>query len=117
MIPNGAERLQRLQERAAARAKNPMNIIRRAGHYVASTTKWVSSGAHLRSDEEVDRIVKICEACPEGYFKEGVCTHKSCGCHVMSTQGEKMTLFGVLLGEGMINKIRRTTEHCPIGEW
>lgn len=124
MITNWQEQRERLVREAAEREElrkrsdaKPMGILTKAGHYMVSTAKWVRKGAPERNDEEVNQIIEICKACPQGYFKDGVCTHRSCGCNVMSANDEKVTLVGIVLGRGMANKLRRATEHCPIGEW
>lgn len=86
----------------------------RAGRYVQSTVEWASAGVPERTDEDVNRIAAICVKCE--HFNSGICNHKNCGCGVRTTTGEQ-TLVGIIFGGGMVNKIRRATEHCPIGKW
>lgn len=119
MITNWQEQRERLAREKAEREelRQRPGAVSMVVNYTSSTTKWVSTGARIRTDEEVNRISEICANCPQEYFKDGVCVHPTCGCGVMSSAGEKATLLGRLFGGSMVNKIRRTSEHCPIGEW
>lgn len=78
------------------------SLRKRAVTYATSTAAWLSAGSPLRSAEEVDRIyVEHCAPCPQ--FKAGFCQKCGCACNT----GES----------GLTNKIRRATEHCPLGRW
>lgn len=61
--------------------------------------RWAAAGFKTRAPEETERILAICQSCPEyggetGFLKV-IC--KRCGC---SKQ-----------------KIAFSTEHCPLGKW
>jgi hypothetical protein len=68
--------------------------------YLQSTKDWIISGAKERSDEDVAKLMNICNSCEQ--YKEGVC--KLCGCYVND-------------GSSWTNKLRRDNEHCPLGKW
>jgi hypothetical protein len=91
----------------------------KAARYSKSTVAWMAEGCPVRTDEEVDRIFREhCAVCPGGWFQNDTCTHKDCGCQIRTSAGERITLFGITISAGFVNnKLRRATEHCPIGEW
>lgn len=68
--------------------------------YVQSTTEWVQAGRPSRTDDEVLAILKVCGGCEE--WTGHSC--KICGCEINDSTG-------------WTNKARRTTEHCPKGNW
>lgn len=76
--------------------------------YASSTENWIKAGSPVRTDEEVETILKICQSneCkqfqPHNDGQTGVC--RVCGCEL-----NKMG--------GLVNKIRRATESCPLGKW
>ncbi len=70
-------------------------------HYVGALVRWGKAGFPVREQEEVERIEKeICRPCEQ--YIEGRC--KKCGCNVST-------------GIAIVNKIRMTTETCPLGKW
>lgn len=72
----------------------------RASRYAKSTAHWLAAGRPTRTDAEVARLLDICQACP--LYAGGVCTH--CGCRVNTADGWR-------------NKLRRSTEECPLQYW
>lgn len=94
-------------------------MTRRAVTFINSTMKWQTAGRPIRSDEEVDRIYnEHCGKCP--LLVDLHCTHKDCGCNIVSPTQEKSGFVSRMLtwlSPGLFNKIRRATEHCPIGLW
>ena len=81
-------------------------LVEKIGRYASSTQNWIAAGSPIRNDEEVDAVLKICQGCEQfSVNKDGETGHcKVCGCEV-NRMG------------GMVNKIRRATEHCPLGKW
>lgn len=77
------------------------SLLQQAGSYVAAVTGWVASGSPLRSQEEVDRLLAICQACE--HYRAGVCV--LCGCTVDRRRS------------GWRNKLAMATESCPAGKW
>ena len=74
-------------------------LAKKAGRFARAMVNWAKSGFKLRSQEEVDKVMEICESC---YYFGGetgalkiVC--KKCGC-----AGLKLML---------------STEKCPISKW
>lgn len=81
-------------------------MVEKIGRYATSTQNWIAAGSPIRNDEEVEAALKICQGCEQfSANKDGETGHcKLCGCEV-NRMG------------GMVNKIRRATEHCPLGKW
>lgn len=73
--------------------------------YAAAVSRWLAAGAPRRSDDEVSRLLSICQACPTNRYDaaRGACNR--CGCKVNAS------------GWGLVNKIRMATESCPDGHW
>ena len=97
--------------------RKPDPIMLRYGFAVA---KWIEAGRPERTDSEVDAILdQHCSKCD--LFKDGHCTHAECGCNVKSSEEEKSTFVGSLvswiISPALVNKLRMSTEHCPIGKW
>lgn len=89
----------------AAAAELGLTYARR---YAKAITKWVAAGKPKRSDEEVARILAICQSNECGKYAVnaligGRCT--VCGCRVNSSQ------------MALANKIRMATEECPQQRW
>lgn len=70
-----------------------------AANYTKATAKWVAAGRPVRSEEEIGRIIEICEACPNYDQRRKRC--KLCGCNVNRSR------------RAMWNKIAMATEKCP----
>lgn len=81
-------------------------MVEKIGRYATSTQNWIAAGSPIRNDEEVEAALTICRGCEQfSANKDGETGHcKLCGCEV-NRMG------------GMVNKIRRATEHCPLGKW
>ena len=71
--------------------------------YAVALTRWIAAGRPIRTDEEVEEIVAICEDCDKYKTDEKRC--RVCGCGV-STGG--LAIF---------NKARLATERCPKDKW
>ena len=73
--------------------------------YAAAVSRWLAAGAPKRSDEEVDDLLAICQACPTGRYdaSRGACS--KCGCKVNASSW------------AILNKLRMATESCPDGHW
>ncbi len=72
-------------------------------HWAVALVRWQKAGRPQRTDEEVQYIVWICEACDDYKADEKRC--KICRC-------------GVSTGDMAIcNKARLATEHCPQNKW
>lgn len=71
--------------------------------YASSVGDWALTGRKVRTDEEVEEILKICSGCKHFDASRGRC--KACGCR-MNTGGNAVT-----------NKIRMASEHCIKGKW
>jgi hypothetical protein len=81
----------------------PPGVLARGLNYANSWVRWTSHGRPTRTDEQVEELRGICRSCTE-FFDGEICTHKSCGCKVA-----KGSWFG--------DKLKWTTEHCPINKW
>lgn len=68
--------------------------------YKEALIRWAKAGRPVRSQEEVERLHKICTAPCEWYDEDaGRC--KGCGC--------KVTVSSIAIS----NKLKMATEHCP----
>ena len=77
----------------------PPSLLSRAVRFTKAMANWGSSGFKLRSQEEVERIMDICQVCPS-YTGENTPFRigcKRCGCSAKKTYV--------------------ATEHCPINRW
>ncbi len=74
-----------------------------AKHWAAALLQWNKAGRPKRTDEEVQYIVWICEACEKYKADEKRC--RLCRCGVSTGD---MAIF---------NKARLATEHCPQNKW
>jgi 2-polyprenyl-3-methyl-5-hydroxy-6-metoxy-1,4-benzoquinol methylase len=82
------------------RLQDPPSLLQRGIHFARAMGRWIASGAQLRSQERVNELLKICQACP--LLQDGMCV--KCGCN---TNGDVSPL----------NKLAVATEACPIGRW
>jgi hypothetical protein len=73
-----------------------------ARHYMAALAKWMKAGFPTRTDEEVERIVSICQSNKCRGYVGGRC--RFCGCQVNT-------------GPAIVNKARMATEDCPKKRW
>jgi hypothetical protein len=67
--------------------------------YKEALKRWHKEGRPVRSEEEVERILKICKGCD--WYDPDRKRCKGCGCRV--TDG----------GIPITNKLKMATEHCP----
>lgn len=101
------EKFEELVARGRSYISDP-GVVERVQRYVSSTDNWIRAGSPVRDDQEVDTVLKICRSNECGQFvanSDGETGHcRVCGCELNR------------LG-GLVNKIRRSTEHCPLGKW
>lgn len=75
----------------------------RLGNYTKAVLNWYILGRPVRSDEEVENLLKICKDCEHFNHEKSICS--VCGCRLnLSRHAE-------------FNKLRMATEHCPKGKW
>ena len=83
-------------------------LIEKIPRYATSTENWIRAGSPIRDDQEVEKILGLCRSNKCEQFvvnQDGETGHcRVCGCELNR------------LG-GLVNKIRRATEHCPLGIW
>lgn len=91
----------------------------RARNYTRAVKEWQSAGRPVRSDDEVAAIFnQHCATCP--LFVDNKCSHDSCGCNVMASEGViggLLTRLQIPQAAGLVNKLRAKTEVCPVGKW
>lgn len=75
-----------------------------AKRYAAALRRWQKAGRPRRSDEEVERILAICQSNECGKYDAKSSRCASCRCRVNS-------------GPAITNKIRMATEDCPKSKW
>ena len=76
------------------------SYIRQAWNYAAAVKRWIAGGGPRRSQDEIDRIFAICQACP--YFANTKKPHcRLCGCSLGTAP------------DGLKNKLAMATESCP----
>jgi hypothetical protein len=95
-------------------ADPPPGLLAKVGNYARAISRWRAAGRPNRTDEQVDSLLKICQACER--FKDGHCTHRNCGCSLMSAASESESWLG-RISRGLANKLRMATESCPDGKW
>jgi hypothetical protein len=83
--------------------QNPPNLITRLTSWQRATQRWIDAGSPVRSEDEVQRILRICQSCPFYNKRKKRC--QVCGCNV---NGGKFAI---------LNKIRMATENCPKHKW
>ncbi|MCR9116082.1 MAG: hypothetical protein NXI22_03935 [bacterium] len=77
-------------------------ILSKAAVYGVAVARWMLAGRPVRSDEEVTEIFdNLCGPCE--HFNGDSCD--KCGCKISKSRS------------AMQNKIRMSTEHCPIKLW
>lgn len=64
--------------------------------------KWIRHGSPTRSKREINRLLKICQACDRYDEANEVC--RECGCPVKRPEAYR-------------NKLLLKTESCPLGKW
>lgn len=90
--------------RSVSLSRKEPGLARQAWSYAKAIAKWTAAGSPVRPQEEIDRIMSICEACP--HFSNTKRPHcKLCGCSLNKSP------------DGLVNKIAMQTEECPIEKW
>lgn len=79
---------------------NTPPLIVRGLNFAAAITRWISSGLKLRSRQEIDERLAICQACPQ--FVDDHC--RVCGCPCVESNQLR-------------NKLALASETCPLGKW
>jgi hypothetical protein len=85
----------------ADRPDPPLYI--QAAHYAQAVTRHVLTGAQTRTDEEVQRLLLICQSCPRYNQQRGYCT--VCGCRCNANRN------------AFTNKVRMASQDCPLNKW
>lgn len=75
-------------------------LLIRGLNFALAMARWARGGFQVRSQDEIDERLAICQSCP--HLVDNHC--KLCGCACV----EKNRL---------INKLALKTEKCPIGKW
>lgn len=78
-------------------------VTRRIGNWKEAISRWKAAGEPVRSNEEINEIVEICQGCEHYNSKFQQC--RLCGCFCRKT------------GMARFNKPKMATESCPIGKW
>ncbi len=82
--------------------REPPTLKRKVQNFSRAVTKWIGAGSPVRTDEEISRLFfTFCETCD--YLRDRKCA--LCGCPVGDANA------------ALLNKIKMSTEHCPIGKW
>lgn len=63
----------------------------------------VASGLEVRTPEDTEKALKICDTCPKLVIDDGNARCGVCGCF--------------LGGNGKLGKTSLTAWHCPLGKW
>lgn len=77
--------------------------VARAARYTSAVARWIAAGKPKRTQEEIDHLFTICQACEHFSQKASAC--RECGCRINRNQ------------RAMGNKLAMATEHCPIKKW
>lgn len=99
------ERFPEMATKALPYLEKQIRMSEKAKSYTSSTATWIASGAKIRDDEEVARLLVICQKCPS--YQPA--TEDSGSCGVCGCQ--------VSLGGAFTNKLRRQGEGCPLDKW
>lgn len=92
----------------------PPGLLKKVGNYARAVSRWRAAGRPERTDDEVDALFRLCQQCDR--FSNGHCTHKNCGCSLLTVASENESWIG-LISRGLANKLRMSTEACPDGKW
>lgn len=79
------------------------SAARRVMNFGLAAIRHFFSGQGTRTDDEIERILEICNACPSGLFNGSYCESLKCGCFL-----NKKKHF---------SKIAWASEHCPEAHW
>ena len=75
-------------------------LLIRGLNFAAAMARWAGSGFPIRSQQQIDERLAICQACPN--LQQNHCS--LCGCACVENQQ-------------LMNKLAIATEKCPIGKW
>lgn len=76
------------------------SLIIRGWNFAAAMAKWTLAGMPMRTQEQIDERLAICQGCPN--LQNGHCSQCGCACNESNQ---------------LINKLAIKTEKCPIGKW
>ena len=79
------------------------SLAQQVAHYAEAVATHIATGAKTRTDDEVARLLGMCQTCEHYDAERSRC--RVCGCR-LSTASNALT-----------NKLRMTTQHCPRGRW
>ena len=99
------------QETAAEMATLPKKLA----NYAGAIRRWIREGRPVRTDEEVEERLKICQGDPESEDpdKQQPCALYDADAHACNKCGCAVSTDKAPLG----NKIRMKSEICPMGLW
>ena len=86
-----------------ARCRKLPSLPRRIAHYAHAVKNFVVSGSPTRTNEEVERLLVICQSCENYNSARQSCS--LCGCRCTNNR------------LALLNKLRMATESCPVGRW
>ena len=75
------------------------SVLIRGINFAAAMARWASTGFKLRSQDEIDERLAICQACPK--LQGDTCSVCGCNCNA----------------NGVINKLALKGQACPLGKW
>lgn len=78
------------------------SAAKQAKNFGRAMVRHVAAGAKLRSEEEIEQLLAICQACPFLDEQQHRCVQ--CGCPTNARRHWR-------------NKLAIATERCPIGRW
>ncbi len=81
-------------------ASESLSLQVKAVHFATAMARWAGNGFAMRSQDEINERLAICQACPNLVDKH--C--KLCGCACVETNQ-------------VMNKLALKSEKCPIGKW
>lgn len=77
--------------------------VARAARYTSAVARWIAAGKPKRTQEEIDHLFTICQACE--HFSQKVSACRLCGCRINRNH------------RALGNKLAMATESCPIKKW
>lgn len=78
------------------------SLVRKAWTYATAVAKWTAAGNPVRSQQRINEILAICQACPMFADTKGRTHCRLCGCSLSAAP------------DGLNNKIAMATESCPL---
>lgn len=77
--------------------------LTRAWNFSKAIARHTLNGFRKRRKHEIERLLEICENCPDGQFTGQHCA--ACGCCLGAAEKE------------FFNKLAWESEHCPLNHW